>query len=63
MDRYAVLVFRNQQLDDDQQMAFGRALGPLEKTRGVVEAHKHRLKHGQMDDISNIDVDGKLLGG
>ena len=37
MDRYAVLVFRNQHLDDDQQMAFGRALGPLETTRGVVE--------------------------
>ena len=34
MDRYAVLVFRNQHLDDDQQMAFGRALGPLETTRG-----------------------------
>ena len=62
MDRYAVLVFRNQHLDDDQQMAFGRALGPLETTRGVVDAHKHRLKHGQMNDISNIDVDGKLLG-
>src|SRR3954470_3342197 len=62
MDRYAVLVFRNQQLDDDQQMAFGEALGPLEQTRGTVDAHKHRLKHGQMNDISNIDVDGKLLG-
>jgi alpha-ketoglutarate-dependent 2,4-dichlorophenoxyacetate dioxygenase len=62
MDRYAVLVFPGQQLDDDQQMAFGQALGPLETTRGTVDAHKHRLKHGQMNDISNIDVDGKLLG-
>ena len=26
MDRYAVLVFRDQHLDDDQQMAFGAAL-------------------------------------
>ncbi|GAA0580900.1 TauD/TfdA family dioxygenase [Craurococcus roseus] len=61
MDRYAVLVFRGQELDDDQQMAFGEALGPLETTRGTVDAHKHRLKHGAMNDISNLDVDGKLL--
>ncbi len=62
MDRYAVLVFRGQRLDDDQQMAFGEALGPLEQTRGVVDVHKQRLKHQQMADISNIDLDGKLLG-
>jgi len=62
MDRYAVLVFRDQQLDDDQQMAFGEALGPLEQSRGVVDVHKQRLKHRQMADISNIDLDGKLLG-
>jgi alpha-ketoglutarate-dependent 2,4-dichlorophenoxyacetate dioxygenase len=61
MDRYAVLVFRDQQLNDDQQMAFGKALGPLEQTRGVVDVHKQRLKHNQMADISNIDLDGKLL--
>ena len=62
MDRYAVLVFRDQHLDDDQQLAFGEALGPLEQSRGVVDAHKMRLKHKQMADISNIDLDGKLLG-
>ena len=61
MDRYAVLVFRDQRLDDDQQMGFGAALGPLDQTRGVVDAHKHRLKHHNMADISNIDVDGNLL--
>jgi alpha-ketoglutarate-dependent 2,4-dichlorophenoxyacetate dioxygenase len=61
MDRYAVLVFRDQQLDDDQEMAFGAALGPIEQTRAVVDAHKHRLKHRQMNDISNLDVDGNLL--
>lgn len=61
MDRYAVLVFRDQHLDDDQQMDFGAALGPLEQTRGTVDADKHRLKHKQMADISNIDIDGKLL--
>ncbi|MBW6397853.1 TauD/TfdA family dioxygenase [Roseomonas sp. HJA6] len=61
MNQYAVLVFRDQKLDDDQQMNFGRALGKLEPTRGVVDAHKHRLKHQEMNDISNLDTDGKLL--
>jgi alpha-ketoglutarate-dependent 2,4-dichlorophenoxyacetate dioxygenase len=61
MDRYAVLVFRDQRLDDDQQMAFGEALGPLEQDRATVDVHKTRLKHRQMNDISNLDVDGSLL--
>ena len=61
MDRYAVLVFRGQELDDDQQMAFGQALGPLEQERGVVDVHKNRLKHHNMADISNLDVDGSVL--
>lgn len=62
MDRYAVLVFRGQELDDDQEMAFGAALGPIEASRATVDQHKHRLKHNQMNDISNLDVDGQLLG-
>jgi alpha-ketoglutarate-dependent 2,4-dichlorophenoxyacetate dioxygenase len=61
MNRYAVLVFRDQPLDDDQQMAFGEALGPLEEDRAVVDRDKHRLKHGRMADLSNLDVDGSLL--
>jgi alpha-ketoglutarate-dependent 2,4-dichlorophenoxyacetate dioxygenase len=61
MDRYGVLVFPDQHLDDDQQIAFGAALGPLEQTMGVVDVHKQRLKHHQMADISNIDLDGQLL--
>jgi len=61
MDQYAVLVFPGQALDDDQQMEFGRQLGTLEPTRGVVDAHKHRLKHQEMNDISNLDTDGTLL--
>ncbi|MBR0650639.1 TauD/TfdA family dioxygenase [Roseomonas terrae] len=61
MDRYAVLVFPGQPLDDDQQMAVGRALGTLETTRATVDADKHRLKHQEMNDISNLDTEGRLL--
>ncbi|MBU8539012.1 TauD/TfdA dioxygenase family protein [Falsiroseomonas tokyonensis] len=60
-DRYAVLVFRGQALDDDQQMAFGAALGPLEQETATVDVHKRRLQHAQMNDISNLDEQGRLL--
>ncbi|MGX9962249.1 TauD/TfdA dioxygenase family protein [Roseomonas sp. F4] len=61
VDRFAVLVFRDQVLDDDQQMAFGAALGPLEQEPATVDADKRRLRHAQMNDISNLDEQGRLL--
>jgi alpha-ketoglutarate-dependent 2,4-dichlorophenoxyacetate dioxygenase len=62
MDRYAVVVLRDQRIDDDQQLAFARALGPLEPSPAVVDAHLHRFKHREMVDISNLEVDGSILG-
>jgi alpha-ketoglutarate-dependent 2,4-dichlorophenoxyacetate dioxygenase len=62
MNRYAVVVVRDQRIDDDQQFAFAEALGPIEPTRAVVDAHRHRLKHREMADISNLDIDGSVLG-
>lgn len=61
MDRHAVLVFRDQTLTDDAQMAFGEALGTPEPDRAVVDVDRMRLKHQRMNDISNLDVDGTLL--
>ena len=61
MDRHGVLVFRDQDIDDDQQLAFGLHFGPLEAETATVDAHKRRLKHGQMNDISNLDEQGRLL--
>lgn len=61
MDRYTVVVFPKQELNDDQQVAFARSLGPLEETRAVVDVHKQRLAYNQMNDISNLDVDGSIL--
>lgn len=61
MDRYAVLVLREQHLDDEQQMAFGRAMGPLEPMPAQVGMEKQRLRHRELVDISNLDVDDSLL--
>jgi alpha-ketoglutarate-dependent 2,4-dichlorophenoxyacetate dioxygenase len=61
MNTYAVVVLRDQRIDDDQQLAFARALGPLEPSPAVVDAHLQRLKHREMVDISNLEVDGSIL--
>src|SRR3990172_7528754 len=62
MDRYAVLVFRNQKLPDEQQMAFSRNFGALEDARGgnITKAEDKRLATG-MNDVSNLGKDGKPL--
>ena len=36
MDRFGVLVFHDQHLDDEQQIAFSRQLGPLEEATGDI---------------------------
>jgi alpha-ketoglutarate-dependent 2,4-dichlorophenoxyacetate dioxygenase len=62
MDRYAVLVFRDQKLSDEQQMAFSRQLGPLENARSgnITKPEDRRLTVG-MNDVSNLGKDGRLL--
>ena len=63
MNRYGVLVFHGQDITDEQQLAFSRALGPLEqKVRpGTIrKASESRLGAG-MGDLSNLDKDGKVI--
>jgi alpha-ketoglutarate-dependent 2,4-dichlorophenoxyacetate dioxygenase len=63
MDRYAVLVFRGQDLTDEQQLAFTRQLGPLEAygSPGHIRRDvEQRLGRG-IADFSNLDKDGNIL--
>ncbi len=62
MDRYAVLVFRGQDITDDQQMAFTKNFGEIENAAGgnITKQNEFRLKQG-MVDVSNLDKDGKPL--
>jgi alpha-ketoglutarate-dependent 2,4-dichlorophenoxyacetate dioxygenase len=62
MHRYAVLVFRDQRLTDEQQLAFSRCFGELEETRGtgISKPGEQRL-HPAFADVSNIDKNNKLL--
>lgn len=62
MDRYAMLVFRNQPVTDDQQKAFSQNFGPLENAKGgnVTKPGDKRLAEG-LNDVSNLGKDGKPL--
>jgi alpha-ketoglutarate-dependent 2,4-dichlorophenoxyacetate dioxygenase len=63
MDKYAVLVFRDQAVSDEQQMEFTRNFGSIENARGgnVTKDADKRLANG-MNDVSNLGKDGQPLG-
>jgi alpha-ketoglutarate-dependent 2,4-dichlorophenoxyacetate dioxygenase len=50
IDRYAVLVFRSQDLDDERQMAFARNFGELELPRSGAA----KVKRRQRPEIADI---------
>lgn len=62
MDRYAVLVFREQPFTDQEQLDFAQRLGgQLHTKTGISALTKSRLGNEALTDISNIDENGELL--
>ena len=61
MDEFAVLVFRDQVLDESQQMTFTRALGPVDMGLLKVLQRRSRFKEAGMIDISNVDLESQIL--
>jgi alpha-ketoglutarate-dependent 2,4-dichlorophenoxyacetate dioxygenase len=61
MDRFGVLVFHDQHLDDEQQISFSRQLGMLEEASGDIMSEKDRRLSMDLNDISNLDKNGELL--
>jgi len=59
---HAVLVFRDQRITDEQQLAFSRCFGDLEETRGtgISKPGEQRL-HPAFADVSNLDTDNVVL--
>lgn len=62
---YGVLRFKGQLLDKDSLQTFSQRFGPLEQmpTGRLTEAQKARLDNLFVTPISNIEVDGKPIGG
>jgi alpha-ketoglutarate-dependent 2,4-dichlorophenoxyacetate dioxygenase len=62
MDRYAVLVFRNQPFTDDEQLDFAQAFdGQLHARTSTSVLVKNRFGNEALSDISNVGADGHLL--
>ena len=63
MDRWAVTVYHDQEITDEQQVAFSRNFGQIENSYGghitVKQEHK-RLGPG-VNDLSNLGLDNKPL--
>ncbi len=60
IDRYAVVIFRNQRLTDAQLRDFAACFGPLEIGRAAARPGKRRIAIPQIGDISNLDVDNNV---
>jgi alpha-ketoglutarate-dependent 2,4-dichlorophenoxyacetate dioxygenase len=62
IDRFAVLVFHDQNITDEQQVAFSRNFGEIENSAGgfVGNANERRLGH-LMNDVSNLDQDHRPM--
>jgi alpha-ketoglutarate-dependent 2,4-dichlorophenoxyacetate dioxygenase len=63
INRYAVVVFHDQKLTDDQQVAFARHFGPIHSSaqKARHQGIKHRLESNDIADISNLDGDSKVM--
>lgn len=60
--KYAVLVFPQQTLTQDQQLAFAEHFGPIERERTLDPKATLTRYTGAFADISNLAADGKIWG-
>ena len=60
IDRFAVLVFHDQRLSDEQLRDFAGKFGRLEIGRSAAEGGRRRLSLPEIGDISNLDEEGRL---
>jgi alpha-ketoglutarate-dependent 2,4-dichlorophenoxyacetate dioxygenase len=59
IDRLGVLVFREQQIDDDQQLRFSNYFGRPQRSITVHRQNmERRLRKDELSDISNVDEHG-----
>jgi alpha-ketoglutarate-dependent 2,4-dichlorophenoxyacetate dioxygenase len=60
IDRHAVLVLHDQDLDDERQLAFARNFGDIEAPRSAGQPTQKQRLRPEISDISNLDERGRL---
>jgi alpha-ketoglutarate-dependent 2,4-dichlorophenoxyacetate dioxygenase len=60
MDEYAVLVFRDQFLDQAQQIAYSKQFGPLDAGLRKATGAATRFQYEELIDVGNIAMDGSV---
>jgi alpha-ketoglutarate-dependent 2,4-dichlorophenoxyacetate dioxygenase len=60
--RYAVLIFPNQNLSEDQHLDFARLFGPLETTIAIYRGEARLRLRKEFADVSNLDHNNELWG-
>ena len=61
MDQHAVLVFRDQPMEQEQQVAMARQFGPLNPGLKQIGRQMERMREAALIDISNLDDEGRPL--
>lgn len=62
MDCHAVLVWHDQPFTEDEQVAFARQFGRLDLGLRKARMGKHRFRHDELIDISNVTPQGEVTG-
>lgn len=61
LGRHAVLVFRDQPLEQAEQVAMARQFGPLDPGLKKLQKQPERLREFELIDISNLDAAGRPM--
>jgi len=63
INKYAVLIFRNQLITDEQQIKFTELFGKIEKpgNNSTVQKTQDRRLSSKMADVSNVDRKSKIM--
>jgi alpha-ketoglutarate-dependent 2,4-dichlorophenoxyacetate dioxygenase len=61
MDKFAVLVFHDQQIDDAQQLAFSRNFGTLELANADIRRDEDRRLAPEVADVSNLSKNNDIM--
>jgi alpha-ketoglutarate-dependent 2,4-dichlorophenoxyacetate dioxygenase len=61
MDKFAVLIFRDQRIDDEQQLAFSRNFGTLEIANSDVRRDEDRRLAPEIADVSNLGKGNEVM--